>query len=77
MSEVVLRPAYQFEPDDGEKLVISKWQQEHNQSCIYRNNSGAIGGATTFSFTPTSVGMVIKIKCACGQEYDATDYKSW
>lgn len=41
--------------------------------CYY----GAIGGALTYSFTPTTLGVVIKVKCACGKEIDVTDYEGW
>jgi hypothetical protein len=34
---------------------------------------GAIGGAYTFEFTPTGIGMVVKVKCADGTELDLTD----
>jgi hypothetical protein len=37
---------------------------------------GAIGGDTTYSFTPTSLGVVVKAHC-WGHELDLTDYKSW
>lgn len=36
--------------------------------------SGAIGGMFTFSFTPTSLGMVIKVKHFKGHELDLTEY---
>lgn len=40
--------------------------------------TGAIGGNITYSFTPTSLGMVIKIKEAITEEeLDITDYDSW
>src|SRR3989304_6643768 len=38
---------------------------------------GAIGGATTVSFSPTSIGIVVKVKCHCGKEKDVTDYSVW
>ncbi len=34
----------------------------------------AIGGAFTYSFTPTSLGMVAKVKYWDGSEIDLTDY---
>lgn len=37
---------------------------------------GAIGGATTYSFTPTTLGVVFKVK-HFDQELDLTDYKNW
>ncbi len=35
------------------------------------------GGAYEFCFTPTSVGMVVVIKCIDGTELDLTDYSLW
>jgi hypothetical protein len=40
-------------------------------------NQGAIGGRLTYCFTPTNLGTIIKIKCACGEELDLTNYESW
>lgn len=38
----------------------------------------AIGGQFTYSFTPTSLGDVVKVKCGfTGQEIDLSDYDSW
>lgn len=39
--------------------------------------SGAIGGAYTWCFTPTSVGDVCTVQCSCGESLDFTDYESW
>ena len=37
--------------------------------------TGAIGGSTTFSFTPTSIGVVACVKdSVTGEEIDLTDY---
>lgn len=63
-------PAYRVE---RERLIL--WQKNHN--CILDNVRTAIGGRETFSFTPTSVGVVVKISCACGEEKDLSDYDSW
>lgn len=39
---------------------------------------GACGGELTFSFTPTSIGTVVKAKhSASGAEIDLTDYDAW
>jgi hypothetical protein len=37
---------------------------------------GAIGGGLTYSFTPTGLGIVIKVE-SYGQVLDLTDYGSW
>lgn len=37
---------------------------------------GAIGGGITYSFTPTGLGIIIKVE-SYGQVLDLTDYGSW
>jgi hypothetical protein len=47
-------------------------QDEHTP---YR---GAIGGALTYMFCPTSLGMVVKVRDdLAGKEIDLTDYEDW
>ncbi len=39
---------------------------------------GAIGGGLTYSFTPTGLGMIVKVTCNLTKlELDVTDYASW
>lgn len=38
---------------------------------------GAIGGAYTFCFTPTGVGIVISVKAADGDVLNLTDFDTW
>lgn len=39
---------------------------------------GAIGGGVTYSFTPTSLGLVIKVSCSgVKEQLDITDYDEW
>jgi len=35
----------------------------------------AIGGSITYEFTPTSIGTIIHLACACGKREDVTDYR--
>ncbi|GEM_PF-1496648 len=42
-----------------------------------RKKTGAIGGSITYCFTPTSLGTMMAIKCACGKNKNITDYDSW
>lgn len=39
--------------------------------------SGAIGGGLTYSFTPTGLGTIIKVKHSSGAELDLTFYEGW
>jgi hypothetical protein len=58
--------------DKDQAKRMSKFSNDH-RVC----QRGAIGGAVTYSFTPTSLGEVVKVKCACGKELDVSDYEGW
>ena len=73
-----------YETDTKNEEKLNEWMQEHVLECKYwqmddmgRLPQGASGGALTFKFTPTNLGMVIKVECACGSEGDLTDYDEW
>jgi hypothetical protein len=68
---------WDFSIFEEEIVKIEEWQKKHDKKCPYYKNSGAIGGRMTYSFTGTSIGGIVKVKCACGEEFDATDYSSW
>ena len=38
--------------------------------------TGAIGGSMTYSFTPTGLGIIVKVECF-GQTLDLTEYDCW
>lgn len=39
---------------------------------------GAMGGGLTYSFTPTGLGVIVKItEAITGEEIDVTDYDTW
>lgn len=67
-----------FFVSDGDWKKIAEWQDKHleeahNCKTIQEKASvaGAIGGAFTFSFTPTTIGTVSVCRCGlCGEEYD-------
>lgn len=59
---------------DKEQLKnFNNWNKERKEVCKL-TYTGAIGGRLTYSFTPTGLGTVVKVKCACGEEIDLTDY---
>ena len=60
-----------FSADENAKY--QRWNKDHQ--CEYRFDSGACGGRLTYTFTPTGIGTVKKVKCACGEEIDLTDYR--
>jgi hypothetical protein len=36
---------------------------------------GAVGGAYSFCFTPTGIGVLVKVTCADGTELDLTEWE--
>ena len=74
----------EFALDEDEKESLVDFLHEHNRVCKYYDDGthdlppgGAIGGRMTYSFTPTTLGTVTKVKCSCGEERDLTDYDGW
>ncbi len=68
---------FKISNEDNEK--IAEWRKVHIPDCVVYTNKekGAIGGLYTFCFTPTSLGTVTIIKCACGEEFNFTDFGQW
>lgn len=64
-----------FSDEQLEKIHI--WQTMHDKTCPMKYNSGAIGGRFTYSFTPTGVGVIKLVICACGEKYDVSAYEEW
>lgn len=57
--------------NDRDEEKLKRWQQEHE--CKFRTETGyryvgAVGGADSFTFTPTGIGTFVTVKCACGAE---------
>ena len=66
-----------FQLSEDEVRRFSIWLKRHNKTCKFAKKRGTIDGRLTYCFTLTSLGLVTKVKCACGEEGDLTDYKSW
>ncbi len=65
-----------FEITPEEQKQIDAWYQKlvENSTLYY----GAAGGGLTYSFHPTSIGVVTVVKEALtGEELNLTDYDSW
>lgn len=65
-----------FRIDKKSSDLYRSWAEVHD--CKYRGPSGsryvgAIGGADTWMITPTGIGSIIKVRCACGATLDLTD----
>jgi len=65
-----------FSLDKEQLKKFKEWDEEHKGRCAFGDpmKQGAIGGRLTFSFTPTSLGEISKVKCTCGEDIDLTDY---
>lgn len=62
--------SHSFPISEEEYEKINKWQEEHIKT---KHNSdsyaGAIGGRYTYEFIPTSIGIIGKVRCSCGEEF--------
>ncbi len=61
-----------FSLTEKQMKKFEKWRKA--KGVVY---VGAIGGAYTFCFTPTGIGMVEIVKCDDGTELDLTDFDNW
>ena len=66
---------FNFVIDFDQQVKFENWDENHD--CEFKKNSGAIGGRLKYSFTPTSLGVITKITCACGESTDLTYYDCW
>ncbi len=73
-----------FSLDTVEAANLVVWNAKHYRVCPFYDDgtnpnspAGAIGGTLTYCFTPTSIGCCVRVKCACGEEIDLTDYRGW
>ena len=72
-----VQPAYYLSKEQRE--VAKEWIKKHNAERHilpgekYRY-AGACGGAFTWCFTSTSLGVVSVLECACGERIDVSDY---
>lgn len=66
-----------FELSDDQYNKIVEWDKTHK--CTLRPNygikkyCGPIGGAISITFIPTSIGMIVKVKCACGDSFNVSE----
>ena len=66
-----------FPVSKGETDAIEKWSEEHDCKTRSVAECGAIGGRLTYCFTPTGLGIITVVKCACGGQVDVTEYENW
>jgi len=76
-----------FTLDAAQKSKLRTWQQEQEELVKSEGKNvdlngepyyGAIGGELTYSFTPTSLAIIVKVKHAVTEnEIDLSDYDSF
>jgi len=64
-----------------EHSQIEGWNKKHDRACPFLKKEphdkytsefspyGTIGGGRTYCLTPTSIGTIITVRCACGEEF--------
>lgn len=68
--------SFNFTVPENESKKAEDWIWKHKKVCEI-TDVGAIGGKYTWSFTQTSLGCIMILKCACGEEIDLTDFENW
>lgn len=65
-----------FELSDDQYNKIVEWNKNHKCTLHPKYGMekycGPIGGAISVTFIPTSIGTIVKVKCACGDSLDVT-----
>lgn len=62
-----------FSVDKNQLQKLSEFGHKHLDCDV----ASASGGALTYSFTPTSLGVIVKLTCVCGDKIDVTRYDKW
>ena len=63
-----------FKLTEEQEKKLTKWKKKLNK----KEETGAIGGAFTYAFTPTSLGIIVEvIHAPSGEKINLTDYDSW
>ena len=70
-----------FSITKSELKKADDWIDAHEKTHISPGQpfryTGAIGGAYTWSYTPTSIGTAYSVQCICGEKFDCTNYDLW
>ena len=60
-----------FELSYDESKKAREWIENHKLECSL--SEGTIGDRFSYSFTPTGIGVLSSVKCACGESFIITD----
>ncbi len=71
-----------FDVSETQSDKAKKWIDHHDKEKHIKAGgkyryTGASGGAYSWKFTPTTIGLVISMECSCGDQIDLTDYNDW
>lgn len=61
-----------FSLNEEQKLKFLEWVKT-----LPAEPPTAIGGAFTYMFTPTGLGVIVKVRYYNGSEVDLTSYEDW
>ncbi len=62
----------EFEISGNDFKNLKKFRKQH-EDCLY----GFTDGKFEYSFTPTGLGMIVSVKCTCGQTLSLGDYMDY
>lgn len=72
---------FQLDKEQLDKLFLWTLIQDEKMEDLWKGSGlpgGAIGGAYTYCFTPTSLGVIVVVKnCVTKEEINLTDFDSW
>lgn len=73
---------FMFRVSAEQRAEANEWMCSHNKAKHGETTraprySGAIGGAYTWCFTHTTIGMATLVKCSCGDSIDLSNYNEW
>lgn len=65
-----------FELTEAQATEARNWIDKHDEECRFADpmKQGAIGGRLTWKFTPTSIGIMATVCCACGESAFLMDH---
>lgn len=70
---------FQLSPAQTMRFIAWRDNAEIHRRCLRTDDpKSEIGGAITFSFTPTALGAIVKVSCCvCHNGIDLSDYDLW
>lgn len=74
------QPAYGLfkeQRDAIDRWIIEHDASRHVQPGRRQRYTGASGGAYTYEFTSTTLGVSTTVRCSCGDRIDVSNYDEW